>query len=690
MRPLFLALFLLPAVALAAPPRIEISAPMLAFSRSGAWVPVHVDVAATEGFDGRVLIDFGGSIPQERTFTVPDNGRRRIRVPALVPESGYEVAVTVLSRGKLLASEVLPLPGRLDAAALRVAVVGESPLGWTVLRSTHAGPVEGHVGPTEYDERTVQVETLLPDQLPDTWFGWTSTDVAVWRRPDPAALTPAQQGALRAWVARGGSLLLGLGDEHAEWSASPLAGLVPAGDRGLVGSDSALMALGRAESSMLRSPVAAPEGALLVVRLDARAGVEVLLSDDEGRPLVLQNRVGAGRVVVLAFDPGAAELGALGGASLWRSLYGLWGPALAVEDPDLFDGIPPTEFDARPGLVGPSRAVLALRCDSSDLTGLSGLLASLGHDADQALSRCAEQQRQLISQRWTALQQSQIEFDAAAPLSLTFIIAFGLLYLIAIGPLDWLIIRRLDKPLWTWLTFPVLALAFAAAAALVVAQHKAGESESHCLAVVDLVPEAGVQVGGTACGFWSSDRRDRLAQAPPGTGWVKPADDGGGFIGDDVVTGSDLRLRGEPGRVGFSFESAQWAANLVETAWAQDDAGFVRWYATAEGSAVRNATGVDLREVHLWDGAQWFAVGSLRDGAARDVGRATEPVISLPATAGLIPGGPAQDLLAAALPGRPLLVGVAQSVGAPTVDGVRPASHETLLRVHLPPAPEAL
>ncbi len=126
----------------------------------------------------------------------------------------------------------------------------------------------------------------MPSDLPVHWFGYSPVDVLVWRRPDPAVLSPEQQQALRGWVASGGTLVLLLGDNHASWAASPLADLGGAQPRSLTPSPSALGILWSLAGSGLPpgaskdpnvedAPPASGEPSLPIVELLPSAGASV-------------------------------------------------------------------------------------------------------------------------------------------------------------------------------------------------------------------------------------------------------------------------------------------------------------------------------------------------------------------------------------------------------------------------------
>ena len=182
-----------------------------------------------------------------------------------------------------------------DSEALHVAILGEDPLGWTLLREMDGSPVDGH--PEVLDRpRSVVAATLLPSQAPTQWFGWSVADIVVWHRPDPEQLTPEQAGALQGFVAAGGTLIVSLDAGWANFARSRFG--AASGIRyGAVRSLPAVWAL--AQVTNPNSGYVDTE--LPVVGAAPELGTEVRLAHGR-QPLVLERPVGAGRMLVLPFD----------------------------------------------------------------------------------------------------------------------------------------------------------------------------------------------------------------------------------------------------------------------------------------------------------------------------------------------------------------------------------------------------
>ncbi len=684
------AVLLLAAPAAAAPPIVRVSSPMLQMARPGAWIPVYVDIEASDAVEGSIQVRFAGgddNAPAVRAFDVARGGKRRIVVPKRVPAWGYNLEVEVRDgRDRRLEEESIEVrAGAMSPEALRVLVVGDDPLGWPTLQTVTPAPVVGHPEPAQADFRPVLVQNLLPADLPTHWFGWSSVDVLVWPQPDPAALTPEQQAALSGWIAAGGTAVVALGDGHARWTASPLADLAPVRALGVIGSDSARDVLRTLAGSRGALPDSEP---VPIVDIAPFPPVEVRLTDDAGKPLVLRSSVGAGQLVLLGFDPGAAELsGRVDRELLWRNLLGLWAPLESAGAPDLdFEDAPAPIDDRGPGLIAPPTPAMARCVTQRHTVGIAGPSLTAWTEAGPWFG---------------AVRDSLVSFEAAAPLGLGFIAVFGLLYLFAIGPLDYFVLRRIGRPMATWVTFPALAIGFSVAAGAVVRQSKGSDSELRCLEVHDVLSEAGVARRTSWCSLWTGRRADVQLRPSDGVGFVVPAaasdyDDGWYGSAGEAVNGDDLVARQVPGRVGLDFSASQWAASTLRGAWEAPTQDRASWHTTQEGRAVQSHLGFDLEGAIVVDGDRFWAVGDLPAGAARPaIERPERPPFDVAEleTAWALLADPVEDFgghLHAGAPGRPLLLGFRRGEPGIALSGLRAeASSTALVRVPLSAEPES-
>ena len=574
------ALLLVPALAVAQP-TVSVDAPMLALARTGAFTPIYVDITTQSPLDGLITIDFGNSAANVvRPYSVGRSSSRRVTVPVEMPAWYGEITVTVTEgRRKTLLKKVLEgPPGGLGTDALHIVAIGEDPLGLTMLRSVTGEPIIGHPGCSQ--ARSVRVETLLPRALPNVWFGWTSVDLVVWRRPNPSQLSPEQQAALRGWVVSGGTLVVGLSDTWGSWSGSALSVMSGAEVSSGEASAAPLQRLVRETGLTVSAELASV--ALPVVTLTPTTGTSLLGAG--GRELVVENGFGAGRVLTLAFDPGAGELrGALDREAFWRAILGL--PAtgrapvqgLGVHVPD------PTDY-----------------CNEGGL------------EYSWQSTSFAQRRTEWRNSVHTALSS----FARANPLPLGTVLLFGIIYLLLIGPVDYFVTRKLGKPMLTWLTFPAIAIGFSVLAAAVITLQKAGDTELRCVEILDVYPQD--LRGESWCAMWSSRRQDVRIPVPRGHGVVRA---GGGA--DDLYSGANevqTDALVEPTRVGLGYRASQWAVSTWQSAWVDRTDGGIAAVRTDQGVLVSNRSGIDLESAWVVFDGMMRPLGPLPDGQTATVG----------------------------------------------------------------------
>ncbi len=245
---------------------------------------------------------------------------------------------------------------------------------------------------------TSALALLRLDQFPDRVAALSIADAIVLDNVDTGAFTQAQRDAIRQWVASGGHLILA-GGPNAELVLRGLSEIAPGRPaRALTNADADAL-------TALIAPVAdKPLDAFLlsspvpVARLQPAAShVRVLVGSSE-TPLILRREIGRGMVDQLAFDPALAPL---------RN----W----------------------------PGRAAL--------FTILLGGRVGLANDVG-------------VTGEGAAAPFAAAALAAASPPSPLVVGGFFALYVLVIGPFNFLILRRLRKLSWAWVTAPVIVIAF--------------------------------------------------------------------------------------------------------------------------------------------------------------------------------------------------------------------------------------
>jgi hypothetical protein len=238
---------------------------------------------------------------------------------------------------------------------------------------------------------------LRTDQFPDYTFALDSADVIVFDNVDTAALTDAQRDAIKQWVMGGGHLIL-TGGPNAQLALSGFSDIAPARvNSALINTSSEALAALAAPAAI--EPVApAPTQTVTAVRLEMAAGNVRTLAGSAETPLIMRREVGRGIVDQLAFDPALAPLRDWGGrAALFSALLG--------------------------GRVG--------------IPNDAGLI---GEGADASVAAAA--------------------LTAASPPSALVVGGFFALYVLVIGPLNFVLLRRMRRQSWAWFTVPTIVIGF--------------------------------------------------------------------------------------------------------------------------------------------------------------------------------------------------------------------------------------
>jgi hypothetical protein len=183
-------------------------------------------------------------------------------------------------------------------------VLAAEPDRYSYLRTLDS--VRAPSGASSYTDFDMHYRVLLPKvttrvPLPSNVLTWTTLAYLLWDRFDPAQLTPAQIQALLDWLHWGGQIIVSGPDSLDRLAASFLKPYVPADPGGTALWKADDLAELSVQDWSMKGPTLAADRKWTGVELQTRPEGEVLVSTD-GRPLVVERRVGRGRVVVTAFS----------------------------------------------------------------------------------------------------------------------------------------------------------------------------------------------------------------------------------------------------------------------------------------------------------------------------------------------------------------------------------------------------
>ncbi len=363
------------------------------------WLAVQVRLANT-GPDRVVQVQ--ARLPSDsppRAYTqqvvLPQRAEKQITLYLPMQSLARIAQITVVadsSAAPVLASTTLELFPRSEERLL--GIVSNQPLTLALPRRQ------------DLDSFPFVVVSLAPADLPADPRGLDSLTILLLHDTDTRLLSPTQQQALRAWVARGGHLVLGGGELN---RATPL-GLDPVLQPATLGAEQPL------DVRPLRLMIPAPPSRLVGSQLTPLVPAQPFGAPEA--PLFVQRMYGAGLVTQLAFSPTHPTLRA------WDGAPALWA-----------------------GLLQPARLY----------AGRTGLEA----DADTI-------QLPLIAQAAADLPASAL--PRSSPV-------FGLLvaYLLCVGPVLAVLLRRLDRQPLTWQLVPALAMLTGAGATSLAMQLRADQ-----------------------------------------------------------------------------------------------------------------------------------------------------------------------------------------------------------------------
>jgi hypothetical protein len=383
----------------------------LDLSNSGAE-PVTVEIIVSQGSGvmasdivHRRVVQIGAGAVREELFVVPGaqlwSGGVSIELN-VDPVVGLHSPTKNADRGSLTFDVVGAgggFSGGQIAYATRVlGVVGDA-RGSLAARMTALGLSTDD----EHDRRAshrIEAVEVPPEVLRLAPLGLDGLDALILCDPDAqAGADPVAKDALLDWVALGGTLAVSLGEHSGQFSASPMAAEMPATWTGA----------GRTSYAQLLGDLGTPEteadlpGPWTV--LTPRAGVKSDPAfDHDGAPTALVRRLGLGRIVLLPFDVRYVL------AASWLK-----------------------EQDAR--------------------TILAPFLAAAGPSKEKD------------GESWDRIDYASpiartLQAGAFEPPPLVLIVLGIVLYVIVVGPIDWIVLKRLKKERLTTLTFLGAVVAF--------------------------------------------------------------------------------------------------------------------------------------------------------------------------------------------------------------------------------------
>lgn len=561
-------------------------------TRIGFWTPVSIDVQA-------------GSSPFQGTLELacPDDDDIPfvIRIPLnLTPGNSQRISTSVRPgtlevtlETRLIDSSGKPI-GRAQPWKL------ETPLDWTTILVLGAGPVHGLGDLASLLKFQSSTSTPLAtgrlDELPDSWFALDAVETIALATSDPATLHMLQgtkTSVLRQWVEQGGHLIISLGENWPD-AAKTLGDLLPARPTEIL-TLSELSDLGAIESfaGNVSRPIRPPLRVVKLEDVDQRGATT--LAAISSTPLVVRAPFGFGRITLTGVDVARPPM------QDWPDRRLLWDKLVDIRGRSSDAGV--IAGAARGALIQQANPDLAARIHQS-LGAFPGV--------------------RMIPFGWVA-----------------FLI---FLYLVLIGPVDYLFLRNVLKRMQlTWLTFPLIVLATSALAFGVAQSFKGNQLRINKTDLLDVDQTRGTLRGASWLTLFSPANQDYSIAVQPHPAnlntssdtpalisntmsWFGPPDTG--FSGVGRVALGNRRASYDPAHGFSTLQDVRvpiWSTKSFTARWAGVyhtgpliEADLRAVAGDRAAGSVRNLLDITLRDAQLFYGRNIYNLGTIRPrGIAR-------------------------------------------------------------------------
>jgi len=557
----------------------------------GAWTPVSVRMRNDgDSCSGRVTVPvkFSEYTPAVSLYTAPvelPKGSEKL-YRLYVPTAGYDQAVALELNGQ---SESRPAPGARvvdtddlltvvlssNASVLSFLQGARAPVGRPDLSAAGAYPTP----PAQTSSsRAPQVELARSQwgRVPESWLGWDGVDAVILTEADFGAASQQEIDALRQWVLLGGTLIVPGGAKSAAMASGSLGELLPmqvSGTRTI------------ADLSGLEKwgGQAIPRSAMLVADGTLREGAQVLLGSAQD-PLVVAGDADRGRVVMTTFDFTA------GAVKYWDGQIAMWQRLL--------------------------EAAVARPTDAGFLAGIVAIRDIMPWSSQSALASAAA--------RATAGQLPPIWM----------MVGFLLAYVIAVVPVNYLIVSRLGRRELAWLTTPAIIIVFFAGAWGLGLAMRGNQTVVSRLAAIELQPGQAVA---RAVGFVGVFSPAKINYDLSLEGTAASA------VESDITRSDSLCVVYGPAPRVADLSVNMWSTRVVQVEFLADLGGGIDGYLEYDGSNlrahVRNGSSISLDRVGIVREGRIGDTVALAPGQEADLGlmRTTE--------IGVGPGGRRQRTL---------------------------------------------
>ncbi len=361
----------------------------------------------------------------------------------------------------------------------------------------------------------VYVGDKLPRMVPWDWTGFVPLDLLILYDPDWNLFNRQQLNAITQWVSNGGKLLL-IPGSHPLAAANPLARLLP-----IELHDLKQMTVPPEMLNKLGLIGGEPEtvtGWTMVPKSEAK--FYKTETNNSGDYLFVTGYSGFGRVGILAFDPATmTDRQRANSASFWISCIK---EVLEYSDSPplgrIAGGIRSNQISSpEKSAMGPPRR----RIDGGILSNQISRTIQSASDAETETGRPGNRNQFEIG--WAqAANNAVMEFlyQGIRPLSIWWVILLLITLAVLLGPVDYKLLKRMDRLPLTWLTCAFWIVLFTVGAYYGVQALRAGDMELRVVSVLDGIENSGYAWSTDYCGLFAPSSDDyQLENLQPNQWW---------------------------------------------------------------------------------------------------------------------------------------------------------------------------
>jgi len=596
--------------------------------RTGSWTVLRLQVAnGAPSMNATVRIverdiEGGTDIPYSRQVQLPTGAVKEID---LYYRPGWNARVRKVELITPAGTrEIEFLTQSVSEETVTIGVLGDDTFGLPIIQQTWPKAVPGNVPrPTADAERPVRTGLIPLASMPERSMGYAALNWIVWPEADPSRISPEQMAALQAWVADGGHLVVSVSDRWQTVSNSKLHNMLPIELTGVADGDTARLVAAlsttgadgghwgvenpRLPSVEAQAPTPVATGTL---RTGSGRWSQAIVRLDDDRPGWAIGSYGLGTVSVITANPGLTPLSKqITREQLWRRL--LWLPPETEVGTAWLNG--PLAGTANPSQVAPT---------------LGYALKMHDHPYDSPWRNQNEYQYSGWDTDfgWEAeLRESLSDMPGVAPLPLSWLIGFSLLYLFAIGPFDFFILRAFGKQPYTWITFPLTIAVFSTAALVGTSLIKGNQAVVQRLEVVDILPGTDLWRGDTFIGIFTTRKSEIRIRGGEIDALVVPLEESG-YMTDPAITAQE-----GPGELVYRAET--WTLGYANSRWVGPGKGRIEVTKGNGGPMVHSTLPWDLEDAELRMGSATIRIGTLVAGETRQLKWGVDEGYGLPTTA---------------------------------------------------------